>query len=69
MSGKYTLADYVKNRIPEESLNKICEEADKLQQKNLGKVELSEEDKAIADKAAKLIARDYGEVLKRLEDE
>lgn len=31
--------------------------------------ELSEEEKAIADKAAKLIARDYGEVLKRLEDE
>lgn len=30
---------------------------------------LSEEDKAIAEKAAKLIARDYGEVLKRLEDE
>ena len=31
--------------------------------------ELSKEEKAIADKAAKLIARDYGEVLKRLEDE
>lgn len=30
---------------------------------------LSEGDKAVADKAAKLIARDYGEVLKRLEDE
>lgn len=30
---------------------------------------LSKEDKAVADKAAKLIARDYGEVLKRLEDE
>lgn len=30
---------------------------------------LSEEDKAVAEKAAKLIARDYGEVLKRLEDE
>ena len=32
-------------------------------------IELSEEDKAIADKAAKLIARDYGEVIKKLEDE
>lgn len=30
---------------------------------------LSESDKAIADKAAKLIARDYGEVIKKLEDE
>ena len=30
---------------------------------------LSKEEKAIAEKAAKLIARDYGEVLKRLEDE
>lgn len=30
---------------------------------------LSDRDKAIADKAAKLIARDYGEVIKRLEDE
>ena len=29
----------------------------------------SARDKAIADKTAKLIARDYGEVLKRLEDE
>jgi hypothetical protein len=33
------------------------------------KMTLSEEDKAIAEKAAKLIARDYGEVLRRLEDE
>lgn len=31
-------------------------------------VPLSEEDKAVADKAAKLIARDYGEVLKRSEE-
>lgn len=30
---------------------------------------LSEEDKAIADKAAKLIARDYGETLRELADE
>lgn len=29
---------------------------------------LSEEDKAVADKAAKLIARDYGETLKKLAD-
>lgn len=30
------------------------------------KIELSEEDKEIADKAAELIARDYGEVLQKL---
>ena len=30
---------------------------------------LSARDKAIAEKAAKLIARDYGEVIKKLEDE
>lgn len=30
---------------------------------------LSEEDKAVADKAAKLIARDYGEALRRLGEE
>jgi hypothetical protein len=30
---------------------------------------LSKEDKAVADKAAKLIARDYGEVIKKLEEE
>ena len=29
---------------------------------------LGEEEKAIAEKAAKLIIRDYGEVLKKLED-
>ena len=32
------------------------------------KIELSEEDKAIAEKAAKLIIRDYGEVLKKLSE-
>lgn len=35
----------------------------------LQRINLSEEDKAIADKAAKLIARDYGEAIKRLEEE
>lgn len=30
---------------------------------------LSAEDKAVAEKAAKLIARDYGEVIKRLGEE
>lgn len=30
---------------------------------------LTESDKAIAEKAAKLIVRDYGEVIKKLEDE
>lgn len=33
------------------------------------KMILGDEEKAIAEKAAKLIARDYGEVLRRLEDE
>lgn len=33
------------------------------------KVELSEEDKTIAEKAAELIARDYGETLRRLAEE
>lgn len=37
MSEKYTLADYVKGRIPDESLDRICKEADKLQQENLGR--------------------------------
>lgn len=32
-------------------------------------IKLSEEDKAIAEKAAKLIVRDYGEVIKKLEEE
>lgn len=31
--------------------------------------ELSDNEKAIADKAAKLIARDYGEVIRKLEEE
>lgn len=33
------------------------------------KMILDEEEKAIAEKAAKLIARDYGEVIKKLEEE
>lgn len=33
------------------------------------KVNIRDEEKAIAEKAAKLIARDYGEVLRRLENE
>lgn len=33
------------------------------------KIILGEEDKAIAEKAAKLIARDYGETLRRLAEE
>ena len=36
MSEKYTLADYVKGRIPDESLDRICREADKLQQETIG---------------------------------
>lgn len=50
--------------MPEEKHMEICHKADELQRANL-----SEEEKTVADKAAKLIARDYGEVLKRLEDE
>lgn len=50
--------------MPEEKHMEICLKADELQ-----RVNLSEEHKAIASKAAKLIARDYGEVLKRLEEE
>lgn len=38
MSEKYTLADYVKGTIPDESLDRICKEADKLQQENLGRI-------------------------------
>lgn len=41
----------------------------RLRSEDLAVEALSKSDKAIADKAAKLIARDYGEVLKRLEDE
>lgn len=33
------------------------------------KVNIRDEEKQIAEKAAKLIARDYGEVIKKLEDE
>ena len=61
---KYTLADFAKGRVDDETLERIALKADKLQRENL-----SEEEKAIAEKAAKLIARDYGEVLKRLEEE
>lgn len=32
-------------------------------------IKLSEEEKAVADKAVKLIVRDYGEVIKKLEEE
>lgn len=50
--------------MPEEKHMEICHKADELQKNNL-----SEENKAVAEKAAKLIARDYGEVIKKLEDE
>ena len=33
------------------------------------RLNLTDKDKEVTDKAAKLIARDYGEVLKRLEEE
>lgn len=56
------------NAMSEEKHMEICHKADELQKKNLGE-KFSEEEKAIAEKAAKLIARDYGEVIKELEDE
>ena len=46
---------------------KVCD--DLYKQANRFCTELSKEDKAAADKAAKLIARDYGEVIKKLEEE
>ena len=54
------------NAMSEEKHMEICHKADELQKKNLGE-KLSEEDKAVAEKAAKLIARDYGGTLKELE--
>lgn len=56
------------NAMSEEKHMEICHKADELQKKNLGE-KLSEEDKAVADKAAELIARDYGETLRRLAEE
>lgn len=57
MSEKYTLADYVKGRIPDESLDKICKEADKLQQETI-------------ERAAKLIKKSgFDKTLKKLEGE
>lgn len=61
---RYGLEDFVKGRVDGETLNRIAHKADELQRENL-----SEKDKAVANKAAKLITRDYGEVLKRLEEE
>lgn len=45
---KYTLADFVKSRVDDETLDRIALKADVLQRENLSK-----EDKAAADKAAK----------------
>jgi hypothetical protein len=50
--------------MSDEKRMEICRKADELQRENLSK-----EDKAVAEKAAKLIVRDYGEVLRRLEEE
>lgn len=41
----------------------------RLRSEDMAVESLSESDKAIADKAAKLIARDYGEVLRKLGEE
>lgn len=62
--SEYGLEDFVKGRVDDETLDRIARKADELQRKNL-----SEEEKAVADKAAKLIARDYGETLRELADE
>jgi hypothetical protein len=57
MSRKYTLADYVKGRIPNEPLDKICKEADKLQLETI-------------ERAAKLIKKSgFDKTLKKLEEE
>ena len=45
---EYTLADFVKGRVDDETLDRIAIKADELQRENLSK-----EDKAVADKAAK----------------
>lgn len=45
---KYTLADFVKGRVDDETLDRIAIKADELQRENL-----SNEDKVVADKAAK----------------
>jgi hypothetical protein len=50
--------------MSEEKQMEICYKADELQKENL-----SDEEKAIAEKAIELIARDYGEVIKKLEEE
>lgn len=52
------------NAMSEEKHMEICHKADELQIKNLSK-----EEKAVAEKAAELIARDYGETLRRLADD
>ncbi len=49
--------------MSEEKHMEICRKADKLQKALTG------EDIRIAEKAAKLIARDYGETLRRLAEE
>lgn len=41
----------------------------RLRSEDMAVESLSKSDKAVAAKAAKLIARDYGEVIKKLEDE
>lgn len=61
---RYGLEDFVKGRVDNETLDRIAHKADELQRENL-----STEEKAVADKAAKLIARDYGETLRRLGEE
>ena len=75
--SEYGLEDFVKGRVDGETLDRIAHKADKLQR------DLTEEDKEAiandwnltgedirtAEKAAKLIARDYGETLRRLAEE
>ena len=83
MSEEYTLADYVKGRIPDESLDRICKEADKLQQENLGRIadwspdyeydikcnKTPEEQREIIERAAKLIKKSgFDKTLKKLEE-
>lgn len=57
------LEDFVKGRVDDETLDRITHKADELQIENL-----NDEEKLIAEKATKLIMRDYGEVLIQLEE-
>lgn len=75
--SEYGLEDFVKGRVDGETLDRIAKRADKLQ-KALTEEDkeaiandwnLTGEDMRTAEKAAELIARDYGKTLRRLGNE